>query len=164
MNMFELVLLLSVFLCSLTAGLVYTFAVVAMPGIGKLPDRDFLNAFRVMDGVIQENDPRFLIVWGGSVLALIAACVLGFAAVDGVDRLLLIAATLAYLLGVQAPTIAINVPLNNRLQSLAIDDLTAAELQAERDAFEGRWNYWNRFRTIVAGISCLGLLLLCIRL
>jgi uncharacterized membrane protein len=71
---------------------------------------------------------------------------------------------LIYVLGVQAPTFTINIPMNNRLQALELETLTPAELQAERAAFEGRWNYWNAFRTIVAGISTLTLISLAIRL
>jgi uncharacterized membrane protein len=164
MTFFEAVLVLAAFLCALTTGFVYTFAIVIMPGIGTLPDRDFLRAFQVMDRVIQQNDPRFLLVWVGSVLALIIACVLGFGTLDGVDRVLLLGTAGAYVLGVQVPTVVINVPMNNRLQSLDIDDLPPAELQAERAAFEGRWNYWSAFRTIIAGISTVILLLLSARL
>ena len=164
MTLFEIAILMAVFLCALTTGLVYTFAVVVMPGIKTLPDYDFLSAFKVMDRVIQQNDPRFIVVWVGSVLALIIACILGFGALDGIQRLMLIAVTLIYVLGVQAPTFTINIPMNNRLQALELETLTPAELQAERAAFEGRWNYWNAFRTIVAGISTLTLILLAIRL
>ena len=164
MTLFEIALLIAAFLCALTTGLVYTFAVVVMPGIKTLPDRDFLRAFKVMDRVIQQNDPRFTVVWVGSVLALIIACALGVGALDGIRRLTLIAITLVYLLGVQAPTFTINIPMNNRLQALNLDALTPSELQAEREAFEGRWNYWNAFRTILASISTLTLILLGIRL
>jgi uncharacterized membrane protein len=164
MTAFEISFLFSVFLCALTTGLVYTFAVVVMPGIRTLSDRDFLRAFRVMDRVIQQNDPRFLTVWIGSVLSLMIACGLGFGALDGINRLMLVAVTLLYLLGVQAPTIAINIPMNNRLQTLTIEQMTSAELGAERDVFESRWNYWNSFRTVIACVSTFMLILLGIRL
>ena len=46
----ELVLILATLLCALTAGLVFAFASVVMPGIGKLGDREFIRSFQVIDG------------------------------------------------------------------------------------------------------------------
>jgi uncharacterized membrane protein len=133
MEIQQAVLVAATFLSSLTAGLVFTFAVVVMPGIRSLPDRDYLRAFQVMDRVIQENDPLFLLVWVGSALAVVV--------------------------GVQLPTFAINVPLNNRLQALDLDVLDQAALGAAREAFEARWNRWNSIRTVLASLTALMLLI-----
>jgi uncharacterized membrane protein len=160
MDLFDAVLLLAALLCALTAGLVFAFTVVVMPGIRALPDRDFLRAFTVMDRIIQENEPRFFLVWVGSVVALVAAVILGVDSVSGVDRMLLVGAAAVYLLGVQVPTVLVNVPLNNRLQALDLDGLDAAALRSEREAFEGRWTSWNAVRTVFACISTGGLLVL----
>ena len=108
MGIFQIILILATFLCSLVAGFLFAFAVVAMPGIGSLNDREFIQAFQVMDRVIQNNQPIFLFVWVGSVVALIASVVLGIGQLDGAGRLLIIFAALAYLLGVQLPTVTIN--------------------------------------------------------
>jgi uncharacterized membrane protein len=66
-------------------------------------------------------------------------------------------AALAYLLGVQAPTIIINIPLNNRLQALDVETMDASARATARQAFEDRWNRSNSARTV---ISCLVSLLL----
>lgn len=89
-----------------------------------------------------------------------AALLVGVGTLAGTERLILIGAAAVYLLCVQLPTIAVNVPLNNRLQALDLDALDAAALRAARDAFEGRWNRWNAFRTVFAGISVIALLVL----
>ena len=52
---FQFVLVLTTFLCSLVAGFLLAFAVVAMPGIKSLNDRDFLKAFQAMDRIIQKQ-------------------------------------------------------------------------------------------------------------
>ena len=101
MGSFEIALILATLLCSLVAGLLFVFAVVVMPGIGSLNDREFIRAFQVIDGVIQNNQPAFVFVWLGSVVALVTSAVLGIGQLDGVGRLLIILATLTYLLGVQ---------------------------------------------------------------
>jgi uncharacterized membrane protein len=160
MPLSHLLLASAALLCSLTAGLVFAFAVVVMPGIRALPDRDFLRAFKEMDRVIQQNDPRFLIVWGGSVVTLLAAVPLNVGSLGGLGASLLLGAAAVYLACVQLPTAMVNVPLNNRLQALDLDGLDAGALRAERDAFEGRWVYWNTVRTAFACVSTATLLVL----
>ena len=162
MGIFEIALILAAFLCSLVAGFVFAFAFVVMPGIRSLDDREFIRAFQVMDRVIQNSQPGFVFVWVGSVVVLVTSAVLGFGALDGADRLLMVVAALAYLFGVQLPTFTINVPLNNTLQSLDVDAMNDAAHKAARQDFEPRWNRWNSFRTICASLaSALLLVLLC---
>lgn len=162
MEPFHLALLVAAFLCALVAGFLFAFAVVAMPGLRTLADGAFIQAFQAMDRVIQDNQPLFLLVWVGSVLALLAAAVLGFGALAGWERGVLLAAAASYLLGVQGPTITINIPLNNQIQAVDVAAMDAAAHQAVRAAFEPRWNRWNVVRTVVAsGVTAvlLGLLL-----
>ena len=164
MGIFQLTLIVATLLCSLVAGFLFAFAVVVMPGIGKLGDGEYLRAFQVMDRVIQNNQPVFLLVWMGSVVALLASAALGFGQLDATGRLLMIVAVLGYLLGVQVPTGTINVPLNNRVQALEIDVMDETALQVARQDFESRWNRWNSIRTVLAGLVCVLLLILLLRL
>lgn len=164
MEAFQIALVLATLLCTLVAGFVFAFAAVVMPGIRKLDDGEFLRAFQVIDGVIQEGQPAFMVVWIGSVLALIAAAALGFGQSAGVDRFLLIAAVLVYLLGVQLPTAVINIPLNNRVQALTIASMDETARNAARLEFESRWNRSNVTRTILASLVSVLLLILLLRL
>jgi uncharacterized membrane protein len=91
-----------------------------------------------------------MFVWIGSALALIGAAVAAFWTLDGIDRLLTIAAAIGYLLGVQVPTGTINIPLNNELHRLDLVTMTGAARQHAREAFEARWNRWNAIRTACA--------------
>ena len=164
MGIFQLTLIVATFLCSLVAGFVFAFAVVVMPGIGKLGDGEFLRAFQVMDRVIQSNQPLFIFVWMGSVIALLAAAAIGFGQLDGTGRLLIIVAVLVYLLGVQVPTVTINVPLNNTVQALEIDAMDETAQAAARQDFEMRWNTWNSIRTGLASLVSVLLIILLLRL
>ena len=146
------------------SGLVFVFAVVVMPGIGSLNDREFIRAFQVIDGVIQNNQPAFVFVWIGSAVALVTSAVLGIGQLDGVGRLLIIFAALAYLLGVQLPTFTINVPLNNKLQTLDVDAMNETTQKAARKDFEPRWNLWNSIRTAFASLASALLIILLFRL
>lgn len=145
-----IVLGLAALLCSLVAGFLFAFAVVVMPGIGTLGDRDFLKAFQAADRVIQRGQPIFGIVWMGSVLAAIAALVVAFAQMGGPDRLLVVLAGAVYLLGVQAPTFVINIPLNNEVLALDLDRADEPTLRTLRQRFEPRWNRANLVRTMLA--------------
>ncbi|MEM9305276.1 MAG: anthrone oxygenase family protein [Pseudomonadota bacterium] len=164
MDLFQSVLITAALLCSLVAGFLFAYAVVVMPGIGKLGDAEFLRAFQVTDRVIQDNHPLFLIVWLGSAVAVISAASLGFMRLAGVELTLLVVATVVYILGVQFSTIRVHLPLNNRLQQLDLDTLDADALAAARAEFEPRWNASNRIRTILATLVSLTLLLLLARL
>jgi uncharacterized membrane protein len=156
---FQVALLLATFLQSLAAGFLFAFAAVVMPGLRSLDAAAFIRAFQAIDRVIKENQPLFLVVWVGSVLALIAAAVLGLSALRGTDRAILIVATLVYLVGVQLPTAAINIPLNNALHQLTPDTMDESTRARARQDFEPRWNRWNIVRTACAALST-GLLIL----
>jgi len=157
-------LALSILLCALVTGLVWTFAIVVMPGIRSLNDHDFLQAFKVMDRVIQNSQPIFVLVWLGSILAIVATAVLGILQLEGLDRLLIIGAAALFILGVQLPTFACNVPLNNQLQAQNLEAMSEAELAQARKNFEPAWVRWNTFRTILGTIATALLIVLVLRL
>ena len=96
--------------------------------------------------------PIFVLVWVGSVVALVTSAVLGFGQLDGAGRLLIIFAALAYLFGVQLSTFTINVPLNNKLQTLDVDAMNETTRATARKDFEPRWSRWNSFRTVFASL------------
>jgi len=158
MEIFQTSLILAAFLCSLVAGFLFAYAIVVMPGIKSLSDRDFIRTFQVTDRVIQNNQPLFMIVWVGSAITLIASAIWGIERLDGVDFVLIAIATLAYLLGVQLSTIVIHLPLNNKLQTFDVDAMNETELELARSNFEPRWNASNLFRTSIS--SCVSALLI----
>lgn len=158
MDIFHTALILSAFLCSLVAGFLFAYAIVVMPGIKSLNDRDFIRAFQVTDRIIQNNHPVFMLVWLGSVIAIIVSIIYGLGRLQGIDLYLLAAATFAYVFGVQVSTIAIHLPLNNTLQALDVQAMNEADLKVARNDFESRWNTANLIRTAIA--CCVSLLLL----
>ncbi|MDA8556538.1 DUF1772 domain-containing protein [Candidatus Poseidoniales archaeon] len=152
-------LFISISLSSLVAGLLFGFAVVVMPGLAKLADKNFLFAFKHIDGIIQDNQPLFIVVWAGSILSAITTLALGVMNLSGDQLYLVSGASGLYLLGVQLPTFRFNIPLNNMLQNLEINALDESEASSARADFETPWNRWNRFRTIFS-VSMLLLVLL----
>ncbi|MDB4656841.1 DUF1772 domain-containing protein [Candidatus Poseidoniaceae archaeon] len=150
-------------LCSLVAGLLFGFAIVVMPGIAKLTDKEYLLAFKHMDGIIQNNQPLFILVWAGSILSIIITLILGMMILSGTQIYLLVFASILYLFGVQLPTFRFNIPLNNSLQNLDIESLEESEVTSFRVDFEIPWNRWNKIRTVNAILAVSTLLLLLIR-
>ena len=164
MDIFHIALVSATLLCSLVAGFVFAFACVTMPGIGTLGDREFLRGFQVMDRVIQDSQPLFVLVWAGSAVTILLSAVVGFGRLAGFDRALLLVAVVVYLAGVQVPTLTINVPLNNRLQTLDLEAMNDEALAAARGDFEPRWNRWNQIRTVLAALTSALLIVLVLRL
>lgn len=159
-TIFPILLMSATLLCALVAGLLFAFAIVTMPGIGRLNDGEFIRAFQVMDEIIQNNHPLFMLVWLGSALTLLLTAVIGFGQVELVDRVVLLTATALYIFGVQLPTITINVPLNSHLQTLDVSKMGVEALAAGRQNFETRWNLWNNIRTAVSIVVTILLIIL----
>ena len=86
MTLFVGFLIVSTLLCALVTGFIFTYAVVVMPGFAKLDDRDFIRAFQVTDGVIQNNQPLFMLAWVGSIVSVVATMILGFIELHGIER------------------------------------------------------------------------------
>ncbi|MGB2479625.1 MAG: DUF1772 domain-containing protein [Candidatus Poseidoniaceae archaeon] len=145
------------------AGLLFGFAIVVMPGIAKLTDKDYLLAFKHIDGIIQNNQPLFILVWAGSILSVIITLILGIMNLSGTEIYLLIFASILYLFGVQLPTFRFNIPLNNTLQNLDIESLEESEATSSRVGFEIPWNRWNKIRTVNAILAVSMLLFLLIK-
>ena len=148
--------------CSLVTGFIFTYAVVVMPGFSKLDDEEFLRAFQVTDGIIQNNQPLFMLTWVGSIISVISVIVISIFSLGLSEAWIIFIVGLIYLLGVQGITISIHLPLNNRIQSIDIYNLNNQSLNEERTKFEMRWNYFNKIRTFIAFSTSLSFLLILI--
>ena len=158
MIILNIVLVLSALLCSFVAGFLFAYAIVVMPGLKELDDKQFIKAFQVTDRVIQNNHPLFLSIWIGSAIAVIVCAMYGLGKLHGIDFFMLLLATVGYLIGVQVPTIIIHLPLNKKLQKIDVDNMSEEALKAARIEFEPRWNRSNEIRTAIA--CCVSLLLI----
>ena len=87
MMVFDGLLLISTLFCSIVLGFLFTYAVVIMPGFKRLKDRDIILAFQMTDGIVQNNQPLFMLSWLGSIGALVATTALGFMQLTGEERI-----------------------------------------------------------------------------
>ena len=150
MKLLELSLISSAFLCSLVTGFTLIFAVVVMPGISRFEDKEFLKAFQLIDGIIQNNQPIFLLIWIGSILSVLVTLFSSIKVLGLQDSVMIISVCCIYLFGVQGITIKIHLPLNRRVKNLDINNLDKENLNKERNNFENKWNYFNKIRTGIA--------------
>ena len=160
MDLLDVSLIFSIMLCSLVGGFTFTYAIVVMPGLSSLNDREFIRAFQVADAVIQNNQPLFMLTWIGSIVSLLSTVFISTVNFGLTQTWLIVLASAVYLLGVQGITIAVHIPLNNHLQKIIIEKLSDKAITEERMRVEGKWNYFNNIRTSISISVCLLLLII----
>jgi uncharacterized membrane protein len=159
MNFLEVSLICSILSCTLVTGFTLLYAVVIMPGLSKLDDKEFIKAFQVTDGVIQDNQPLFILTWLGSVISVVGAILSSIISVGLPEAWLIIFVGVVYLLGVQGITLSVHLPLNNHIKKINIEKTDHQTLSVEREKFETRWNFFNTIRTGISFLVSLTLLL-----
>ena len=160
MDLLDISLIFSILSCSLLTGFIFTYAIVVMPGLSKLNNKEFLRAFQVTDAIIQNKQPLFILTWIGSIVSLLSTILISILRVGLSEAWLIFLIGAIYLVGVQGITILIHLPLNNHIQKLKIDELNDQTLSEERLKFETKWNYFNNIRTGIAFSVSLSLLIL----
>ena len=164
MDLLDISLIFSITLCSLVSGFIFTYAIIVMPGLSNLNDKEFIRAFQVTDAVIQNNQPIFMLTWIGSIVSLLITILISVVNFGLSEAWLIVIISVFYLLGVQGITIAIHIPLNNHIQKVVIEELSDEAMTEERVKFERKWNYFNNIRTSISiSISLLLLILLSLR-
>jgi uncharacterized membrane protein len=160
MDLLDISLILSITLCSLVSGFIFTYAIVVMPGLSNLSDRDFITAFQVTDAVIQNNQPVFMFTWVGSIVSLVTTIVTSVISFGLAETWLVVLLSVIYLLGVHGVTLAVHIPLNNHVQKVVIEELNDEAIKHERVQFERKWNVFNNIRTSISVSTTLLLLIL----
>jgi len=156
MSIQPIVLAAAIVLTGITAGIFFTWSNAVMPGIGKLDDLEFLQAFKSMNRVILNK--AFLSVFGGAMIAVFLLPIFHFTAFPEVLFWFYVATFLIYAVGVFGVTVNGNVPLNELLDGTHLDQLSVPEIKALRETIESRWNSYNLIRTACSTITFGGLI------
>ena len=138
----------------LVAGVFASYANSIMPGLRRTDDRTFIAAFQSIDRAI--INPWFMVCFFGALVLTGLAASVHFGA-DGRPVLPWIASAFVLYLAAVVITLAVNVPLNDRLKAAGSPD-RIADLAAVRKRFnEARWAAWNAVRTLTstAAFGCL---------
>jgi uncharacterized membrane protein len=157
MTTLNIILLATAISTALIAGLFYSYACSVSPGLGSLPDKEYLSAMQSINRAIL--NPVFFLSFMGTLL-LLPVCT--FLYRGHPSFLLLLIATLVYIFGVFGVTIFGNVPLNNMVDAFDISGSSAQSITELRAKFEIPWNRLNTIRTIGSIVSLILVLIACI--
>ncbi len=160
MTTINLILLLTAFTSALVAGLLYAYSCSVNPGLGRLPDKEYLSAMQSINRAIL--NPVFFATFLGTTILLPLTTFLHRNQLEYIHFTLLLSATIIYLTGVVGVTFFGNVPLNNMLDKFNLQSSSLEEIASLRLKFEGRWNSLHTIRTIASVISLLLILITCI--
>lgn len=138
-------LIITIILLGLVAGLLYGYACSVNPGLHKLSDKEYLSAMQSINIAIQ--NPVFFISFMGSMVAL---AITTFQLYGQQAFYYVLTAMILYVVGVFGVTMFANVPLNNRLASFNISNASQNDLKNIRAIFERPWNTFHIIRTIAA--------------
>lgn len=152
MRLLELLALLaSVLSVGLMAGLFTGFSYAVMPGLKILDDRAWIAGMQHINKVILNG--WFVTAFLGAVGFTAAALALNWFSGDrSVSPWIAIALVLALVMFIG--TIAVNVPMNDRLEA-AGEPSAISDPAALRASIEAKWTAWNTVR----GVAALGSLL-----
>ena len=160
LNTQSLILMTTVLLVGLSAGIMFTWNNAVTTGLNRLSDDGYLKAFQQMNRTIL--NPTFYTVFMGPIILLIATIIVCRDQPGQIFYLLLAAAVL-YIGGVILITIFGNIPLNEMLDKSDLNAMNTRELQQLRSKFELKWNQFHAIRTYCSIIS-FGLLIFVLKL
>jgi uncharacterized membrane protein len=152
-----IILVTSIFLTGLMAGIFFTWSNAVKPGIGKLNDIDYLSALQSMNRVILNS--LFLIVFIGTIISVALVPVFHFHFYPKNIFWLLILIVIIYWVGVFSVTVFGNIPLNEILDKRNLSVMNPNDLSLLRDSIENRWNNFNLIRSISSAVSFLLLII-----
>ena len=135
------------------SGIFFTWTNAVKPGIGKLDNITYLNAFKSMNKVIL--NPLFFIVFILPILTIPISTYLSFDSTKNYVFELLLISSIIYFTGVFLVTVLGNIPLNELLDRTDLNKLSQKELDIFRKKIENKWNKFNLVRTLTSFISFL---------
>lgn len=137
---------------ALMAGTYYAFSVGVIPGLNSVHAQHAVHSMR---GVNQKIlNPLFLLTFVGAPLAPLGTGVLLLVQGPGTAATAFLLSGGCVALGAFLPTVAVNVPLNERLEA-APDPVDEAEAERLWVAYAPRWRTWNTFRTFASTLGVL---------
>ncbi|TCM45884.1 DUF1772 domain-containing protein [Kribbella sp. VKM Ac-2568] len=155
MNLTKILTLAALGGVGLMGGLFFAFGTTVMSSLERMPPGQGATAMNLINVRIQ--NPLFLLIFLGTALICLALAVLAFVR-DSPGRWWLLAGAALYLVGVMVLSIAVNIPLNDKLAAL---DPNSAAGAAEWLNYLAKWNPANNVRAVACllGVIAFGLAL-----
>jgi uncharacterized membrane protein len=127
------------------AGLFFTFSVVVMRSLDRLPAAQGIAAMQSINKVI--INPLFMLFFMGTAVVSVGLGIVGALRLDRPEGKWLLAGAALYLVGSFVLTMAYNVPRNDRLDGF---DPTTAEAARYWATYVTEWTMANHVRTIAS--------------
>ena len=140
----------AVVLTGLSAGFFYAWQVSVIQGTLLVKDSVYLETMQSINRAIL--NPWFFAVFFGSLIFLTIGSIYQFNTNKWVFVMLL-AASIIYLIGTFGITAAGNVPLNDQLEALNLSELTSEKMAEFRTYYETKWNRLHLQRTVFSVLS-----------
>jgi uncharacterized membrane protein len=126
-------------------GLFFAYSVSVMAGLDAVRPEQAVAAMRAINVKIQ--NPVFLPAFLLMPVAAVVTGVLLFVLGRRTAGVLFLAAAVVYVLGVFVPSFAVNIPMNDALESAR---LSAGEMARVWSDYSSRWTAWNHVRTVAS--------------
>jgi len=134
----------------LVAGLLFAFSTAVMKSLARLPAEHGIRAMQHINVVIL--NPLFLAAFLGTALLSAVLAPGALLSWNAPASFWLLAGAAAYLIGTYGVTMAVNVPLNNRL---AATDTVATDAEKVWTDYVEKWVRWNHLRTLTGIVAAL---------
>lgn len=131
---------------ALNAGIFYAFSSFIMAGLGRVPPGEGVNAMNAINVTV--INPSFLLVFMGTTVVCAALAIWSLTSLGDPRAWLVLAASVIFVIGCFGVTMAVNVPLNDRLAAV-----TADQAEALWRTYLTVWTRWNTVRTIAPLVS-----------
>ena len=151
----DIALYISIILTGLSAGLFYAWQVSVIPGTKLVQDATYIETMQQINRAI--INPLFMLIFLGTLIMQILSVYL-YWNITGPFWFIL-GATALYGTGTVVVTGLGNVPLNDALDRLKLNQLSTDQVTAERRGYETRWNRFHIIRTVFSVLSFMMLLL-----
>lgn len=134
--------------CGLMAGFFFTFSVVVMTALSRLPPPQGIVAMQNINVVVL--NPLFFAGFFGTAAACLLLVIFSLLRWHQPGSAYLLVGGLLYLVGTILVTMAFNVPLNEALARVKSDSIDGANLWAE---YLVNWTAWNHLRTLASLVA-----------
>jgi len=138
---------------AVVGGLYFGFSTSVMGALDRQPPGHAVAAMKAINEIIL-NPAFFIAFFGPAVISAVLLVVSFFRLADPATPFV-IAGALLYLAGSFGVTMAINVPLNDRLAALS----SAEEMEKGWRDYSRPWTWWNSFRTWMSALAALAFIL-----
>lgn len=153
------ILLITTLLTGLLAGVFFTWTNAITPGIGRLNDTAYLQAFQHMNRTII-NPLFYVVIVGPLFLSPLSAYI--YKSSPRIMIWTIIGSSIIYFLGVFIVTMLGNIPLNVMLDHTQLTNISIEDAKDLRESFETKWNQLHLIRTVSSSTSFLLLILACL--